>query len=93
MRYFQKPEAPKKAYELKESFGRWLERAKENGGEDVLQTEEERCQFSQYVEVSGIEALQRCVRTLRNWIMEILNSLFLAARMAFWKGSMTERKG
>nr|WP_322786160.1 transposase [Caldibacillus debilis] len=44
------------------------------GGRHLLQTKEELHQFYQRVEESGIEAFQYCVRTLRNWEMEILNS-------------------
>jgi len=85
-RYLQKSEALKKAYERKEAFCRWLERAKENGTEGILQTKEELHQFYRRVEESGIEAFQRCVRTLRNWEMEILNSFIFGCTNGFLEG-------
>jgi len=85
-RYLQKSETLKKAYELKEAFCRWLELAKENGAEGILQTKEELHQFYQRVEESGIEAFQRCVRTLRNWEMEILNSFIFGYTNGFLEG-------
>jgi len=85
-RYLQKSETLKKAYELKEAFCRWLEMAKDNGAEDILQTKEELHQFYQRVEESGIEAFQRCVRTLRNWEMEILNSFIFGYTNGFLEG-------
>ncbi|MFB5664401.1 ISL3 family transposase [Alteribacillus sp. HJP-4] len=62
------------AYQLKERFRSWFERAKQETYHPENSIKEELYAFYQDVEDAGLPALNKAVQTLKNWQTEILNS-------------------
>lgn len=85
-RYFSFSEELKGAYELKETFCRWFEQAKENGIEKLQETKKELNQFYQTVQKVAIPEFHRSIKTLQNWEQEILNSFVFGYSNGFVEG-------
>ena len=85
-RYFSFSEELKVAYELKEKFCRWFERAKENGEKDLQQTKDQLEVFYQEVKQANIPEFQRTISTFQNWQNEILNAFAFGYSNGFVEG-------
>ncbi|MGG4166568.1 ISL3 family transposase [Rossellomorea vietnamensis] len=73
-RYLEMSHELKQAYELKERFCQWFDKAKVNGEENILKTKNALYDFYEAIDEAGIPEFQRSAQTLKNWQNEILNS-------------------
>jgi transposase len=73
-RYLEMSPELKQAYELKERFCQWFDKAKVNGEENILKTKNTLYDFYEAIDAAGIPEFQRSAQTLKNWQNEILNS-------------------
>ncbi|MGG4170146.1 ISL3 family transposase [Rossellomorea vietnamensis] len=73
-RYLEMSHELKQAYELKERFCQWFDKAKMNGEENILKTKNALYDFYEAIDEAGIPEFQRSAQTLKNWQNEILNS-------------------
>ena len=85
-RYLNMSEELKKAYELKERYQVWFNRAKEIGQEKIKEVKKELEAFYQVVEASGIPEMKQAIETFRNWQVEILNSFVYGHSNGFLEG-------
>lgn len=85
-RYLTMSEELRKAYELKEAYCTWFEKAKEKGLVSVLQTKEDLLLFYELVEAKGLPEFNRAIGTFRNWQTEIVNSFSFNYSNGFLKG-------
>ena len=76
----------KKAYELKERYQVWFNRAKEIGQEKIKEVKKELEAFYQVVEESGIPEMKQAIETFRNWQVEIMNSFVYGHSNGFLEG-------
>lgn len=85
-RYLGFSEELKLAYDLKETFSKWFNQAKENGQEYILQTKELLKEFYRRVEQADIPEFKKAIKTLQNWQVEILNSFTFNYSNGFLEG-------
>lgn len=85
-RYLDLSEELKQAYELKESYRIWFNRAKMIGTNQIDVVKEELKNFYNIVESSGIPEMQKAIKTFQNWQTEILNSFVYGYSNGFLEG-------
>jgi transposase len=85
-RYLGYSDELKTAYELKETFSKWFEKAKENGPEHIIQTKELLLDFYRKVEQANIPEFNKSIKTLQNWQVEVLNSFAYNYSNGFLEG-------
>ncbi|MGE6259445.1 ISL3 family transposase [Heyndrickxia sporothermodurans] len=85
-RYLDLSPVLRKAYELKELFCRWFDKAKQNGENHILQTKNALYRFYEEVDKEGIPEFTRAAQTLKNWQIEILNSFSYNFSNGFLEG-------
>lgn len=76
----------KRAYELKEIYRQWFQRAKEIGSEQINLVKEELYKLYEMFEEEGISELASVVKTFKNWQIEILNSFVYKYSNGFLEG-------
>jgi transposase len=85
-RYLDMSPELKLAYELKEQFCRWFDKAKLNGEEKILLTKESLYNFYEDVAQAGIPEFMKAAKTIKNWQIEILNSFSYNYSNGFLEG-------
>lgn len=85
-RYLNESEELRKAYELKEAYCQWFQRAKEIGETNIGLVKKELKNFYRMVEESGIPEMLKAIRTFKNWQVEILNSFVYKYSNGFLEG-------
>lgn len=85
-RYLKMSSELKRAYELKEAYCKWFERAKELGQEQGGLVKEELFQLYKLIEATGIPEFKVAVQTFKNWQTEILNSFTYQYSNGFLEG-------
>lgn len=85
-RYLSMSQELRRAYELKEAYKQWFNRAKEKGIKCIKQVKEELYGLYGMFEGSGIKELSSVVMTFRNWQIEILNSFIYNYSNGFLEG-------
>jgi transposase len=85
-RYLAMSDELKAAYELKQSYRTWFQRAKEMGANQIGLVKQELHSFYERVEESGIPEMRKAIRTFRNWQTEILNSFVYGYSNGFLEG-------
>lgn len=75
----------KLAYELKEHYNRWFEKAKTDGLQGMSDLKEGLYEFDRTVEKSRIPKFIRAIKTFKNWQKETLNSFAFNYLNGFWK--------
>lgn len=85
-RYLSMSVELKRAYEMKENYRQWFERAKEIGNEQITLVKEELYQLYEKFEKEGISELSNVVKTFKNWQIEILNSFVYNFSNGFLEG-------
>ncbi|MCM3713798.1 ISL3 family transposase [Alkalihalobacillus oceani] len=92
-RYLSLSDALREAYELKEAYMAWFDRAKEWGKEGkMVEVKEGLYAFYEKVEQSHLDAFQKAIRTFRNWETEILNSFAFGYTNGFVEGLNNQTK-
>lgn len=89
-RYTEMSPVLKAAYELKQAYCEWFDRAKEES--DLSKIKEGLFQFYKQVEESGIPAFKRAIQTFKNWQTEILNSFTFGYSNGFLEGINNKTK-
>lgn len=85
-RYLKLSDELKAAYELKEAYRGWFNRAKELGKDQISLVKEELTAFYQQVENAGIKEMTKAIKPFRNWQTEILNSFVYGYSNGFLEG-------
>lgn len=91
-RYLSMSPDLKLAYDLKEAFREWFERAKEIGVEHPSKVREELNSFYQKVHGAGLSEFMQGIKTLKNWQKEILNSFAFDYSNGFVEGLNNQTK-
>lgn len=85
-RYLEMSTELRKAYELKEAYCQWFNRAKEIGEDQISVVKEELLQLYETISSAGITELSNVVKTFKNWQVEILNSFVYKYSNGFLEG-------
>lgn len=85
-RYRQMSKVLDTAYQLKEAFNNWFEKAKRNGSKRIQQTKRDLKAYYDLVKSSGIPEFQKNIQTIKNWEKEILNSFVYGYSNGFLEG-------
>lgn len=85
-RYLNMSEDLQIAYELKEKYKDWFEKAKKIGKEQIVEVKNGLKTFYQEVEATGIPEMIKSIETFKNWQTEILNSFAYGYSNGFLEG-------
>ncbi|MGM8211266.1 ISL3 family transposase [Virgibacillus sp. W0430] len=91
-RYLGMSDYMRKAYELKEAFCVWFDRAKETGEHDLAATREGLHAFYSLVGQSGVTEFAKVTETFRNWQKEIMNSFAFGLHNGYIEGINNQTK-
>ncbi|GAE31221.1 mobile element protein [Halalkalibacter hemicellulosilyticusJCM 9152] len=91
-RYLSMSDELCEAYDLKELFCEWLEKAKEIGSSNISYVKETLYEFYRKVEASNIDAFKSAIQTFRNWQPEIFNSFAFGYTNGFIEGLNNQTK-
>ena len=89
-RYIGMSKELKQAYELKEAYCEWFDWAKTSN--DLIEIKKRLEAFYRKVEKANIPAFLKAIQTLKNWQVEILNSLSFGYSNGFLEGINNKSK-
>ncbi|RQW70506.1 ISL3 family transposase [Lysinibacillus composti] len=89
-RYIGMSKELKQAYELKEAYCEWFDWAKTSN--DLIEIKKRLEAFYRKVEEANIPAFLKAIQTLKNWQVEILNSLSFGYSNGFLEGINNKSK-
>ncbi|NGP46948.1 transposase, partial [Bacillaceae bacterium SIJ1] len=82
----------RKAYELKEAYCTWFEKAKIIGSNQIAQVKQELKDYCENVEEAGIPEMIQALKPFKNWQTEILNSFVFGYNNGFIEGLNNKTK-